>query len=75
MKIRMVVNKIGYPTKGTILEVAEDRATRWVLDKGLAEFAEKKDRQTVEKKIEATKKEAAKADKQLNRELDQLEED
>lgn len=75
MKIRMIVNKIGYPPKGEVLEVAEDRASRWVLDKEIAEFVEKKDRQSVAKKIEEAQKAAVKADKKLNKELDQLEEE
>lgn len=74
MKIRMIVSKAGYPEEGSTLDVSEDRATRWVLDKGFAEFVEKKDKVTIARKVEEAKKEVEKADKELNKSLDKLEE-
>jgi len=74
MKIRMIVSKAGYPEEGSTLDVSEDRATRWVFDKEFAEFVEKKDRATIARKVDEAKKEVEKADKELSKKLDKLEE-
>jgi hypothetical protein len=73
MKIRMTMDAQGI-AEGTELDVSEDRATRWVFDKGIAEFVERKDKATIVKKVEQAKKEVEKADKELNKKLDKLEE-
>ena len=72
MKIRMSVSKVGYPVEGKEIDVSEDRAARWVLEMEIAEFLEKKDRVAIAKKIEQTKKDIAKADKDLGKKLDQI---
>ena len=74
MKIKMVVNKTGYPSEGEIIDVGDERAQRWVLDKGIAEFVDKKDRVTIAKKIEDAEKEAAKAEKELDKKIKEMEE-
>ncbi len=74
MKIKMIVSKAGYPEEGSTIDVSEDRATRWVLDKQYAEFVEKKDKATIANKVEDAKKEVEQANKELNKKLDQLEE-
>lgn len=73
MKIRMIANKVGYPKRGETLDVSDSRAERWVLEMGIAEFVEKKDRVATLKKIEQRDKEIAEADKKLGKKLDALE--
>lgn len=72
MKIRMITNKPGYPAAGETLSVSDERAERWVLDKKLAEFVERKDRVATLKKIEERKKENEKNDCELAKKLDRL---
>lgn len=73
MRIRMIINKNGYPPEGEVLSVSPERAERWCLEKGLSEFVDKKDRVTIKKKMDETKRAIALADKKLNKELDKIE--
>lgn len=59
MKIRMIVDRIGYAPAGTEIEVDENRAARWCGSMKLAEFVERKDAKAVALKEEARKKAAA----------------
>lgn len=72
VKIKMIADRNGYPAAGEVLDVDEERAERWVLDKGIAEFAERKDKQNVIRKIKEREKAIEEADKRLGKELDAL---
>lgn len=73
-KVRMINGSQGIPT-GEELEVADDRAERWVFVKQCAVFVEKKDEKAAEKRIEEAKKKAEQEQKELDKKLKQLDEE